>query len=110
MRQGFNTVAIAPKTYSGYPVGLYKLEKEAVKIRINPNTMAQVYKIVQPGEVAEVLSQTVNMNGVWGFQQVKGGHMAVHGGNWRLKELPVAEPPQPEPKTRDEIIRLVGKL
>lgn len=91
MRQGFNTVATTPIIYTGYAPGLYTLAGDA-KVRSNPNTMAQVYKIVQPGEVVEVLSEKVNMNGVLGFQQVKGGWMALHGGTWKLKALPAPEP------------------
>ena len=72
---------------------------------------------MQHGEVVEVLEtegEKLKMNGVWGFQLVKGGWMALHGGNWKLVPLPVSEPPTPEPQTRDEIkaeiIRLVHKL
>ncbi|MBK8134259.1 MAG: hypothetical protein KA401_00410 [Anaerolineae bacterium] len=109
MRQGFNTVATTPIIYTGYAPGLYTLAGDAVKVRSNPNTMAQVYKIVQPGEVVEVLSEKVNMNGVLGFQQVKGGWMALHGGTWKLKALPAPEPVDRE-AIKAEIIRLVGEL
>lgn len=114
MRQGFNTVTTPAVSYKPYPVGLYTLSGDAVKIRTNPSTLAATYKVVQPGEVVEVLEEKVNMNGNWGFQQVKGGHMALHGGHWKLIPLPEPEAPKLEPQTREEIkaeiIRLVNKL